>query len=574
MAKSQQHFVNLSQFTQPIVEESPSREWVDIEVNTYLGRVRYYDYLIERYRNSPTNMAVLNNVIKLVYGEGLTARDASLKSNDFARFMSLLSKDDLKSVITDYCILGTGAMEVIKNKKGIVSISHVPRNLIQPEKCDEYGDIKGYYFSNDWDEINKYPPVRLDSFGNGKDKEILVFGSYSIGRKYIYQVDYEAILDYAYLEEKVAEYLNMDVETSFSGVKIINFNNGESDEEAQRQIIKNTTAKLLGTKGVKTIFSFNESEENKTTIDDISLDNAAEHYSYLSREAQNKILAGHNVTSHMLVGITDGNQGFSSNADEIKTASEYFYSTTISHKQQVILDALKKIAFNNEISLDLQFKRSKIFKDEPKKEVEMSLKSHDEILSNEFINKSSELGEDWVLVDSSPVNYETEAELDAHLMDLNKPKLSAIAKLKRLVSTGTARPNASSEVDGELFKSRYRYTGAITQNSREFCKKMIAANKIYRKEDIIAMGNKVVNEGWNQKGMQDQGYSIWFFKGGGGCGHVWTRETWAKKSDVNNPNAQQFTPAQTRKAGEILPTADSKVYTRPRDMPKRGFLNR
>lgn len=572
MAKSQQHIVNLSQFTQAVVDESPSREWVDIEVNTYSGVVRYYDYLVQRYRNSPTNMAVLNNVIKLVYGDGLTARDASIKSNDFARFMSLLSKDDLKNVITDYCILGTGSFEIIKSKKGIVSISHIPRNLIQPEKCDEYGEIKGYYFSNNWDEINKFPPVRLDSFGNGKDKEILVFGSYSIGRKYIYQVDYEASLDYAYLEEKISEYLNMDVETGFSGTKIINFNNGENDEEAQKQIVKNTTAKLLGTKGVKTIFSFNESEENKTTIDDVSLDNAAEHYSYLAKEAQNKILAGHNVTSHMLVGITDGNQGFSSNADEIKIASEYFYSTTIHHKQEAVIDALKKISVNNGITLDFNFKRKPIFKEEPKKEVKMS--SHDEALSNALINNSSELGDDWVLVDSKPVSYETEDELDAHLISLNEPKLSAIAKLKRLVSTGTARPNARSASDGELFKSRYRYAGAITSKSREFCKKMISANKIYRKEDILQMGEKVVNEGWNQRGKQNEGYSIWFYKGGGGCGHFFVRETWAKKSDVNSPLAPKFTPAQARKAGEILPTVDKRVYQKPRDMPKRGFINR
>jgi len=569
MAKSHQHFINLSQFTQPVVEESPSRDWVNVEVNTYKGVQRYYDYLIDRYRNSPTNMAVLNNIIKLVYGDGLTARDASIKSNDYARLKSLLSKQDLKRVISDYCILGTGAVEIIKNKKGIASVSHIPRNLIEPEKCNEEGIVEAYYYSNDWDDIRSFPPQRIDAFGNGKDKEIFVFGSYSIGRKYIYQVDYEAALDYAYLEEKIAEYLNMDVETGFSGVKVVNFNNGEIDEQAQKEIIRNTTAKLTGTKGIKTIFSFNQSEENKTTIDDISLDNAAEHYSYLAKEAQNKILAAHNVVSHMLVGISDGSQGFSSNADEIKIASEYFYSTTINHKQEVILDAISDIFASDGIILDLKFRKKQVFKEDKPEAVKMS--SHDELISSELIKNSSELSDEWVLIHSSPVDYSTEEALDIELEKLNKPKLSVFAKLAKIINTGSAFPNAQSAQDGVLFKSRYRYTGEIKENTREFCNKMISANKIYRKEDILAMENKIVNQGWGPRGADS--YSIWLYKGGGACGHVWTRETWAKKSDINNPLAPKFTPAQARKAGEILPTVDNqKVYTKPRDMPNQGFL--
>ena len=64
--------------------------------------------------------------------------------------------------------------------------------------------------------------------------------------------------------------------------------------------------------------AFNDSAEEKTTIDDISLDNAASHYEYLSKEAQAKILNNHNVVSPMIVGITTESSGFSSNGDEIE----------------------------------------------------------------------------------------------------------------------------------------------------------------------------------------------------------------------------------------------------------------
>jgi hypothetical protein len=101
---------------------------------------------------------------------------------------------------------------------------------------------------------------------------------------------------------------------------------------------------------------------------------------------------------------------------------------------------------------------------------------------------------------------------------------------------------------------------------------MISANKLYRIEDVKAMSNKVVNEGWGAGGADK--YDILLYKGGGACRHYWVRETYRLKADVNNPNAEQITPAQARKEGEILPKLDSKIYEKPNDMPNNGFLKK
>jgi hypothetical protein len=75
-----------------------------------------------------------------------------------------------------------------------------------------------------------------------------------------------------------------------------------------------------------------------------------------------------------------------------------------------------------------------------------------------------------------------------------------------LHSTGSAYPNRKSgqdqkskqtEYEDDIYRVRYRYTGSLV-GEREFCKKMTDANKIYRKEDIIAMGSKLVNPGWGR----------------------------------------------------------------------------
>jgi hypothetical protein len=570
--------VELSSYTAPEIKEDKRNEWVN-----YGDDNNYFEFLINRYRNSTTNNAIINNISRLVYGYGVGALDGNRKPNEYAQFMSMFSKDDVRKLVLELKMLGQCAMQVhySKDRKTVKKVFHIPVHLLRPEKCNKDGEIEAYYYSDDWSDIKTYVPKRLDAFGFGsKDVEILYVQPYSVGMKYFANVDYMGALPYAVLEEEVSDYLINLVQTGFSAQKLINFNNGSGTPEQQAEIYRSVTNKLTGSKGAKLIVSFNDNKESATTIDDIPLNDAPEHYQYLSEECLRKIMLGHNVTSPLLFGIASTN-GFSSNADELKNSFVLFDNMVIRPMQETLCDAFDKILAYNGISLNLYFQTLKPLefdergvKDENQNDVEMSSQIK-EIDLSEF---GEEINEDeWVLVDSSKVDYELEDELDAHLEELNNPKESLLSKVVNFVSTGTARPNTNSELDTQMFKHRYRYSGNISDNSRGFCKKMLQANKVYRKEDIINMNSKVVNEGWGPKGADT--YDIWFYKGGGDCNHFWTRETYLRKSDVNNPNAKKFTPAQVRKAGkdlgtnEIAPKPDNKkVYQKPKDMPYNGFL--
>ena len=174
--------------------------------------------------------------------------------------------------------------------------------------------------------------------------------------------------------------------------------------------------------------------------------------------------------------------------------------------------------------------------------------------------------EDWDLVDEREVDYDQEEALDTMI---------------GLASTGTARPNASSEQDGEnaegeKFRVRYQYSPKRTSaNSREFCKKMVAADKIYRKEDIIAMGSKAVNAGFGRNGADT--YSIWLYKGGARCQHKWIRKTYqfrdGVKPDVKNPNAKTISTSGARRKGFRPEANPNKVSVAPKDMKNKGFVN-
>jgi hypothetical protein len=554
--------IELSQYTTPVITEQRNEGWVD-----FGAKNDYYQFLIDRFQNSATNNAVINNICKLIYGRGITALDANKKPTDYANFLSLCTPDDIKRIISDTKMLGQSSIQVHYNKKReVIKFLHLPVNLIRSEKCNEDGEILGYYYSDNWQKTREYKPIRYDAFGTSKSEiEILMIQPYSAGMKYYSYVDYQGALDYCVLEEKVSEYLINEVSNSFAPTSIINFNNGQATTEQKRQISEDVINKLTGSTGKKVIISFNDNPEAKTTIDTIQLQKAADQYQYLSEESRNKILVGHNVTSPLLFGIATSN-GFSSNADELKNSAILFDNMVIRPFQELVIEAFDKILAVNGISLKLAFKKLNVLDSEG--EITNGPQTTPTELSAEIFDFESigeEIDDEWLLVDSRKVDYDLEDELDEELENLI-PKKSFLAKL---VSTGTARGNAKSEQDGKIFKTRYRYAGD-KPSERDFCVKMSQQNKVYRKEDIINMENQVVNKGWGPKGADT--YSIWLYKGGGNCHHYWVRETYLKKSDVNSPLAKKYTAAESRKMGEIAPTNDKRVYQRPIDMPNRGFL--
>jgi hypothetical protein len=144
----------------------------------------------------------------------------------------------------------------------------------------------------------------------------------------------------------------------------------------------------------------------------------------------------------------------------------------------------------------------------------------------------SDFGPDWVLVSDLPVDHSKEVlelaeELSDNYSDEDFP------------STGFAFSNANSEQDTEDVRIRYRYSGN-KDPERTFCVDMMGADKIYRKEDILKMGNHPVNPGFGMRPTPEQPYSIWLWKGGGlmseafpqgTCKHLWRREIYENQSD-------------------------------------------
>ena len=584
-------FVNLSTYTSPEIVESKNKEWIEFGSDN-----NYFQFLIDRYNSSATNNAAINGISQMIYGKGLDATDSSRKPEDYARMISLFQKHVVRRLSYDLKLAGQCAIQVIysKDKKTIQKVEHLPIETLRAEKCSEDDkEVQAYYYHPDWANIKpSEKPLRIPAFGISKSPqpiEILYVKPYKAGMYYYSTPDYQGGLQYAELEEEISNYHLNNIMNGLAPSMLINFNNGVPNEEAQSLIESKIQKKFSGSSNAgKFILAFNDNKEAQADITPVQLSDAHNQYQFLSDESQKKVMVSHRIISPMLLGIKDST-GLGNNAEELETASILMHNTVIIPFQELLIDAFDQILAYNNIALNLYFKTLQPLqfvdldnvKDEETREEETGVKMSKVFSELEEFGEDEDL-ENWELIDERKVDYDLEDELNEELNKLNNPKLSLLSKIYNFVTTGTARPNAKSSQDGEnkdglQFKVRYQYAPlSFSENSREFCKKMVKAKKIYRKEDIDMMSKKAVNAGWGLNGADT--YDIWLYKGGGDCHHFWMRKTYKAKSknlkpNVGNPNAE-VSVNKARKEG-FKPEVNAKeVATRPTDMPNNGFVNK
>ena len=581
------HLIQLNQYERPTITEERNRNYVSIGDNN-----DYYQNLIDCYMDSTTNQAVINGIVNQIYGKGLDATDSNKKPEQYAQMKSLIKNDCLRKVCQDLKLLGEASFQVTYTGNKISAITHFPRETLRAEKMNDKGEIKNYYYAPDWTKVQRNSKLKkFPVFGSGAQNEIYIVKRYVTGFYYYSPADYNTA--YATLENEIACYLINDTQNGFSGTKVVNFNNGVPDREKQLAIKNDVMQKLTGSYGEKVIVAFNNNAESKTTVEDIPLDNAPQHYEYLSSECSKKIMLTHRVTSPLLIGLRDGNNGLGNNADEIQNASRLFNNVVIQPYQNLLIDCIDEILAVNGISLNLYFKTIEPLefidledidnaeveeeqtgvKDE---EVELELMaSNIKTPLDELIDlgiNEEELLRDYEMVHSAEVDYDLEEELDFVVTEINK------TSKKKFASTGSAKPYKESEQDGTSKKKkeegteflvRYMYEAAPNPapSSREFCNKMISAKKVYRKEDIIEMGKKAVNPGFGKGGSDT--YSIWLYKGGARCNHRWTRKLYARKGGRSLGEAISTT--QAIKRGFRPETNAKKVSIAPKNMKYAGY---
>jgi hypothetical protein len=571
------HILNLSAYNSPTITESKNKDFVE-----YGEDNNYFQYLIDRFLYSNTNHAIITGVANMIYGKGLDATDSNRKPNEYAQMISIVKKDCLRKVALERKLLGMAAMQIIYLNGKVKSVEHFPMHTLRAEKCNDKGEIEAWFYHHDWANYRKGDKLlRIPAFGfgNGKEVELYIIKPYISGYHYYTPIDYSGALPYAMLEQEISDYLINDVMNGFSGTKVINFNNNIPPEEKRQEVANDVKRKLTGSRGDKVIVSFNASAENKTTVDDIPLNDAPAHYEYLSTECFEKLIVGHRVTSPMLLGIRDTGGGLGNNADEIETATRLFDNIVIRPYQLEIIEAIDEILSINGIALNLYFKTIQPLDfidvntmNAETNEEETGVKMSKDLTDEEFQEiednlEGETITDEWELVDKREYNEKNEdVETWANKKIIKKENL-----FTQLADFIKSKPNEKSSLDKSFYKVRYEYSEKYrSNNSRTFCVNMMNRTSngvVYRKEDIDQASFQGVNNSFGHKG---QNYSLFKFKGGVNCGHFWSENLYRLKSKtekyISKGEEVNSIPSSYQPKGAEY--NDAKIA--PKDMPNNG----
>ena len=558
--------MQMNNYVKPVVKEEMGKDWVLNGKNN-----SFFQDIINFYNGSPTNATIINGYTQLIYGKGLIAK------GEDTSILNLFPKKEVKRIVSDFKLFGSASFQVVYSKgtgalRKITGVYHIPRETIAPNKMNDEGEIETYWYCKDWGNTSKNEPEAIPAFGTSKeDIELYVIEPYKAGKMYFADPDYLAGLQYAQLEEEMSNYFINHIQNGLSAGFVINFNNGVPEKEVQKQMEQSIKKKVTGSNAAgNVVISFNNNSETKTTVEAFPTNTSYKNWESLATEARTQLFVAHRVTSPMLFGIKESS-GLGNNAEEIETASRLLYATVINPFQEEILDAFQEVAKANSVQVEFEFKPLISFTkedgstSEAGENVELKKKSSPEIDLDSFTaNALIDLGEDMESLEGYELIHESKVE--------GKPTEFET----QLATAISGKPTTASEQDNPLFKVRYTYTpNQVSDNSRDFCKKMVHANKVYRKEDIEAAGQMVVNAGLGAGGSDT--YSIWLYKGGVNCKHFWQRRVYLKTNNsiISVNEAQKKILELDPKQRDLvrLPVNEKEVAKRTYDQPNRGYIN-
>ena len=360
--------VDLSTSTAPLVQEVRGKDYIEYGDANGEWRNLYPQFLIDLYYSSSITAAIVNATAEMISAEDLVITDEEDRDEEarvkLQNFMNNANGNEtlhevLKKVAFDFKLQGAFALNIVwsKDRTQIAEIYHIAVEKIRCERPDEFGKTRGYYVSGDWANTRTNKPYRVPAF-NVNDRtspnQILYTGLYSPNMNSYYTADYISCNNWSLIDSKVSEYHLQNVSNSFSGSFMISFANGIPTAEERRQIEQSITDKFTGTNAGKFVLTFSDDKSRVPEITPISPSDLDKQYLALQELLTSNILAGHRVTSKTLMGL-DSTNGFSSNADELLNASNFYLNTVVMPFQEQILKVLHKIFQVNNMDMPVQF---------------------------------------------------------------------------------------------------------------------------------------------------------------------------------------------------------------------------
>lgn len=295
---------------------------------SYGDKNLYPQYLHDLYENVSTVKSIINGIGDYVTGENVIINlpQYQEKINDTETV-----EDVVRQIAVDIELYGGFALNIVRNKMGgIAAVYNLDfRNIRSNKKNTKF------YYSEDWTKsygrlkTTVYPKYDI----NGKDVNSIFYFKLDKYNTYPSPV-WGGSVTSAEILKHVGEFHLNSLYNGLASDYIVNFNSGIPSDDQKEEIEDNWNDKFNGFNNAsRTMLSFNNDIQHRTTIDAIPQNNFIDKYNSLLNTSIRDIYTSFRVHP-ALFGLPTDNTGF--NSQDIAEAFKVTNTTVILPLQKLI----------------------------------------------------------------------------------------------------------------------------------------------------------------------------------------------------------------------------------------------
>ena len=301
----------------------------------------YPSYLVDCYEQCATLQSIINGTSDYISGSGFATGRPDMVVNEKGELYS----DIVAKATVDYLIYGAFSLGVRRNKEGKIRFIdyHSPTNIRLSE------DEKTAYYCKDWKSPKGIVTIPIYQKGDiSQDRYELYVKSPSSRGVYGRPIWAAASKDVLTAIEISTFHLS-SILNNFTPSAIVNFNNGQPDEERQHEIEKQLNDKFSGSlNAARLLVTWNETKEHAVDIQRLSEDNFDQRYQALAKSVKENIFIAFRAHPQ-LFGADPERQGF--NSVEYVQTFQLFKRTVVEPIQRQIERAFATLGEDFEFTL-------------------------------------------------------------------------------------------------------------------------------------------------------------------------------------------------------------------------------
>lgn len=295
---------------------------------------KYPDYLWSLYNDVTTLQSIINGTVDFICGNDI---QSTVFPDGIVNKTGETVRTLIKKLAVDKLIFGGFAIQVIRNMVG--EVSELYYMDFMRLRSDEKNEV--FYYAEDWSKWGckslVYPKYKA-----GDSNPSSVFYNKGHLTRGVYPTPiYGAAVIPCEIEKSINQFHLNNINNGFMSSLIINFNNGQPNDEQKEEIEKNINEKFSGYQNAgRILVSYNDSDENKTTIERLNDDDFDEKYQALADRSRTQIFSSFRATPN-LFGDPTSTTGF--NTQEYMESFKLYNRTVVKPHQLEIKDAFNQI---------------------------------------------------------------------------------------------------------------------------------------------------------------------------------------------------------------------------------------